>query len=274
MKLHDSLCLLLSTAFATTVVSGCDSTDDVDMPEVDALEEGADEDTLAQPFLEVEHGDYTLTFLEADDGSVAVVEYAPAKAPALLDDFVRRQATALEILHAVSPEREAPELLVADHERETGGAAPRDVSDFTMQQQPVADGESSSTGYYATNCSFSSDGQSYFDDWWQSLGWGWHWYNYTTPSANIFQTSPNTPKRKKLRAHTCHNGSSGDFYNWGVQRVSSTNCTGGTVYVRFGIEADHRAVYYQTGAADKCRYYTYAINNLDGVTHSLGIMAP
>jgi hypothetical protein len=230
---------------------------------------GVTGELLAEPVLEVGHGDHTLTFLESDDG-VAVVEFAPADAPSLLDALAREGATALEILRAVSHDVDAPAALLRAHEA-SGGLSQESgtpVRDLTASITSLADVE---TGYYPTDCRFVMDGPSYFDVAWQLYGWDWHWYRYATPDGNYLEVSATTPPRKKVRAHTCNNGS--QWYNWGVQRLSSADCSGGTVFWR-GVAPGHRAVYYQTGASRKCQYYTYAVNSLENVPHGLGIMTP
>jgi hypothetical protein len=234
----------------------------VDSETLAPVDPALQETVLAETVLELSHGVHRLTFLESD-GGVAVVEIAPADAPPLLDALAAKGATALEILRAVSPGLDAPAALLRDHE----AAAAIPARDLRGSIVSTADFD---TYYYGTNCSYSSD-HDYFRDTRVALGWGWRWYRYATLDGNYLQMSATTPARRKLRAHTCNNGS--DWYNWGVQRLSSSNCSAGTMYWR-GVAPGYRAVYYQTGASRKCQFYTYAVNSVEDVPHSLGIMTP
>jgi hypothetical protein len=268
------------------VVGACDESDTV--TDVRSEAPGPDvpdaSDVLqVEPVLEVEHGVYTLTFLEDDDGT-AVVEYAPVDAPPLLDVLVAENATALEILHAVSPGVTAPAALVRAHQESgrTPTATEVPVRDLAPLIEPAAFTgavtHDTNKSYYGTDCSYSSD-LAYFKEIRQSLGWNWHWYKHWKANGASSYYSARTPPTKNVRVHTCNAApdNPGNRYYWGVHRRPSDGCDrdNSVPYSRY-IYPGHRAVFHRTGASNKCRYDSWVARdaNQPMVKHGLGIMKP
>lgn len=243
------------------------------------------EASLAQPIAEVELGAYSLDFVEVD-GHVGIVEYVPGSAPPLLDLVAKENPTALEVFTAVAGDQPAPQALIADHLRQrgewaaAGGAATSAGGPTVRDFAPLLAESLSSTSisdHYDATCTFAADGQTYFDGRMASLGWDWGWYTYLVGVGNIVRMTPETPFTTRLRAHSCNNdpvGSPWRVYNFGVRREPSPGCPLETVYYRGGVDEGYRVIYYQTGASQACRYWAYVVNSIDGVEHSLGIMAP
>lgn len=261
------------------VVGACDESGTVtDVgPEAPGPDAPDASDTLpVEPTLEVDHGVYSLTFVEDDDG-VAVVEYAPADAPPLLDVLVAEDATALEILRAVSPNVEAPAALVRAHQESDRVSAATGVRDLSALIEPAT-----STGgvafdlttfYDGADCSYSSD-LAYFKAMWQFLGWNWRWYKNWKPATDWYY-SARTPPTKYVRAHTCNNARniSGNEYTWGVYRRSSATCE--ALPFTMVVYPGHRGVFHGTTPSKKCRYESW-VKRYYGpmVKHGLGIMKP
>jgi hypothetical protein len=223
---------------------------------------------------EVTKGRHTLTFIEVD-GTVSIAEDAPASSVSVLDELAKHDATPLEVFEAFAVGEETPVALIKDHmirhnlDGEASDIAAPVVRDLSFAM-PALDGQADSH-YYETDCSFAADG-TYFDNWWQELGWNWHWYRYSTPDSNIIEFSATTPKRHQLRAHSCNNSDDWDPYSFNVWREESAGCSGEFVYHRT-VEGGHRVVYVLSGAKSDCSY-TLVVVNVYEVPHSLGIMVP
>lgn len=255
-----------------TSIAACESDEVTDVsleteaPQTEDLE--APHSTLAEPLVEVEHGDYTLTFLESD-GDVAVVEYAPADAPPLLDALVAEDATALEILRAVAPDVDVPTALLRAHEASDGvsAATGTPVRDLTASIELA-----NYRGGYSTNCSYAAD-HDYFREIRLSLGWNWRWYMHNRDAANPTQKSATTRSVRRFRAHSCNNSNNsyGSYY-WGVYRNASSTCDVNIPYSRW-VDPGYRVIYHRTGGK-KCKFWTYVTANGYEVPHSLAIMAP
>lgn len=168
--------------------------------------------------------DTTLTFHRSDDDdSVIVHEDAPTGAPSVLEaTAVAEEATPLEVFLSLLPKTvEVPEPLLRNHERLTEATEQReprllDVRAFeganlaNVGESPLGSSSQALTSDTAADCSFSADGQSYFDGIWQALGWGWHWYRYSSQSQGVGElAAPMTPATGAYRSHVCNGGREG-----------------------------------------------------------------
>lgn len=226
-------------------------------------------------------GDTVVRFQKIDDeGAVGMLEDAPLTARSVLDTLVGEEhATPLEVFRALaSPGARVPEALVDNHRLATGGAEPRSLS--TGAESGLQPQGQSVMNVGAADCSFASDGQSFFDGVWQALGWDWHWYVYHSAYKSLgWVGSATTNVTANYRAHVCNGGkASSPLTNlpFSVARQPGGACESKVLVDAYNVKKDRRAIWYQTNAP-ACQYRAWAMpQGTVGypMRWSMGIMAP
>ena len=213
----------------------------------------------------VDREDAVITFLEVgEDGSVGVLEDSPVDHVSMLDQLVVEQgATPLELFLALAPwNHQVPAILVKAHEQAKGTDEPRmlRLRDQASNNPVVAFGLSSLQEFGA-DCSFSSDGQSYFDGVWNALGWNHHWYVYHSAWASSgWVASASTGTTSNYRAHVCNGGRVSNpsaKLGFSVVRLGGPGCNEKVVLDNHLVGKDRRAVWYQSDAP-ACQYQSWA----------------
>lgn len=222
--------------------------------------------------------DGTVEFGRLDSGGIVVVEEIASGGVSPVDALMTgQQASPLEMYLAIAPpDRAVPQAIVQAHDRfasEQGIAAePR-----ALRYEPEDAGFRAEYSWiYLANCNLPADG-GWFDDFWQTYGWNWHWYVRDSYSS---WNSPFTGNTQAVQAHICNDGPSGGKNFWVEQRDGIDNCAPGTwhnLFWKLNSPTEHRVQFRVWNDPLRCQYrakVTQPIGQGAHPTYSLGITRP
>lgn len=269
--------LLMMMCLAIGPMAGCDEGSEPEPAERDFEGEYESNVTRGYELLAVvplEEGGI-VEFGRLPSGGIAVVEHTPFGALSPIDTLMTaNEATPLELYMALAPAEEpVPAALVQAHERfavENGLS----VEPRALTFEPTDPGFRAHYDWrYAADCSLSADG-SWFDNFWQTYNWGWHWYYRGTAYTKV---SPSTGLTNAMQAHLCvdFGGFSKNF------KVESTGtalqCGDGytVVYADPYVPTGYRAQFRIWDDPYECNY-TVRADQIGGgePNYSLGITRP
>jgi hypothetical protein len=246
----------------TTAAVGCAQPveeETVERPLPDGVSTAARADIKVIATLDVASTGGTVTLHEIDGEEVGMLEEMPLGAVSILDRLVgEQQATALEVFSALTRSGvTAPESLRRAHERSAGAKAARVLVLPESNAPGIAPRGFTNHNVQIAECTLASDGQTFFDTFWQSLGWDYHWYNihpeYTSAG---FVGSGITPNASTYRAHACNGGKKDNpsaKLAFSVVRQGGGACVEKVLLDGYLLSKDRRSVWYQSGAP-VCHY--------------------
>jgi hypothetical protein len=205
-------------------------------------------DTVATP------GGGSLEFGVLPEGGITMMEYAQVGAPSPMSYYTRRyDATPLEIYQAIAPDRAAPTELVADHAALVQRQARRLD---TPTRVAAAFDAPYYEWYYSADCSLASDG-GWFDDFWSTYGYNWHWYHRVTDYEDRSPTAAST----NLQIHLCNDGGVTPKV---LKVMQSGDCGSGnwSYIVNAQVDPQHRRQFRVTNGPSQCYYQAIGENKI------------
>lgn len=272
--------LVMALCLATGSMAACDEASDPAEPALDAAAEYESKVVRDYELLSViplEEGG-VIEFGRTERGGIVVVEHTPTGALSPIDTLMTGQeATPLEVFMAVAPPEEVvPAALIETHERFAIDAG-RSVEPRALPFEPLDPSfRDDFDWYYSADCSLSEDGE-WFDTFWDTFDWGWHWYKRTNAYEEVSASATNT---HAVQAHLCNDGPSG-YKNFFVKKSgpSGIECGDGIwsyIYTHADVQVDHRVQFRAWEDPDACAYTAKAswIGSTPYPTYSLGITKP
>lgn len=165
-------------------------------------------------------GGAKLEFRQLDDGTLVVSELVPVGAPSPMDALMTAQgATPLELFLAVAPAGSAIPAALEDAHITWARSRKLDTAPRALSFAPPIGTAAIDGKYvwdYLADCD-EPDDRGWFDSFWQTYGWSWHWYDRTNTFSS---TSFGSPKNNSVQSHLCNDGPSGSK----VHRVIRSRC--------------------------------------------------
>jgi hypothetical protein len=200
-------------------------------------------------------------FRELEDGTIIVAERVRTGQISPMDALMTAQnATPLELYMALAPgDRPAPMALERAHATyavaNRASAQPRHLG-----LQPAFTTQSGGTysWKYAADCDLADDG-GWFDHFWQTYGWRWHWYRRT---SSYDGWSATTPKTIAVQTHLCNDGPSGDK----IHRIRRSSCGSGSTWSYIftdRVRPEYRSQFRVWNSPYAC-YYSHRSSNVIG----------
>jgi hypothetical protein len=214
-------------------------------------------------------------FRQLEDGGLTVSELVPTGQVSPMDALMTaQQATPLELYMALAPSgRPAPVELERSH-ADWAVAHRSDPAPRRLSLLPAIATQSGGTysWKYAADCDLADDG-GWFDNFWKTYGWKWHWYRRTNAYDGWSAT---TPKTVAVQTHLCNDGPSGDK----IHRIRRSSCGSSSSWLYIftaTVPPEHRSQFRVWNKPYACRY-AHRSSNLIGSSHypvySYGITTP
>lgn len=274
--LPTSRILAVPLAAALITALGCDTE-----PSPDQYGDAqVDEDTESPRGYElldtIEIDGATIEFGRTHGGGIAILEEVHIGELSPVDMLMDGDnATPLELYLAVAPpERTVPAALTEAHD---AYAAEQGI-DSTPRALVYDAGEWAFRGkrekYYAADCDLPDDG-AWFDNYWQSRGWNWHYYLRTN---DAYLTMPEALITTAVHTHVCNDGPSGSKRMF-VKESGGIHCGPGIWHyaVNNTVAAETRRQFRVWNNAAPCTYQLRAevpIGSGLTPTYSIGISKP